>query len=104
MVENIKGIFEISGFGKETSYEKGCQEMLQRGFEWLEQHKKADLKGYSYKHIYGIFEADSEDAKELSDVITKDMDCTGAMHQAVMQHLFYIEREGLDKWKEEISS
>lgn len=103
MVENIKGIYEISGFGKETSYEADCQEMLQRGFEWLETNKKADLKGHSYEGIYGIFKPDSDDAKELSKVITKDMDCTGAMHQAVMQHLFYIWKNGIEKWKEEVS-
>ena len=103
MIENIKGIYEISGFGKETSYELGCQEMLQRGFEWLEINKKANLKGHSYKNIYGIFEPDSDDAKELSEVITKDMDCTGAMHQAVMGHLFFIWKNGLEEWKKELN-
>ena len=104
-MDNIKNIFNISGFGGfEHPYEQVCQEMLQRGFEWLETHKKAELKGHSYQNIYGIFEPDSDDAKELSNIITKDLDCTGAQHQAVMGHLFFIWKNGIEKWKKEVSS
>ena len=102
-MENIKGIYEISGFGKNTSYEKGCQNMLQIGFEWLCKHAKAKLKGHTYNGIYGIFESDSKDAKELSKIITKaEPGCTGAMHQSVMGHLFYIATDGIEKWKKEV--
>ena len=102
---NIKNIYEISGFGKKTSYENGCQKMLQAGFEWIEKNKKkkTKLKTHSYKNIYGILEPDSKEAKELSDVIVKaEPECTGAMHQAVMQHLFFIAEEGIEKWKKEV--
>jgi len=99
-IEDIRGIVDISGFG--GGYEATCQSMLQKGFEWLETHKKAKLKGHTYDHIYGIFEPDSKDAEELSSVVTKGFDCTGAMHQAVMSHLFYIWQNGLDKWKKEV--
>ena len=102
-IENIKGISDISGFGKNTSYEKSCQNMLQAGFEWLENNKKGKLKGHSYKGIYGIFEPDSKKAKELSEVIVKEEpECSGAMHQAVMGHLFFIAGNGIEKWKEEV--
>ncbi len=104
-MENIKNIYEISGLGKNTSYEKGCQKMLQAGFEWIEKNKKkkTKLKGHSYKNIYGIFEPDSKEAKELSGVIVKaEPACTGAMHQAVIKHLFFIDKEGLEKWKKEV--
>lgn len=40
-IEDIRGIADISGFGKNTSYEKACQKMLQTGWEWLNKHKKA---------------------------------------------------------------
>ena len=100
-IEDIRKISDISGMG--GGYEATCQEMLQKGFEWLETNKKAKLKGHTYHNIYGIFEPDSKDAKELSDVITKDTDCTGAMHQAVMSHLFYIWKNGLENWKKEIT-
>ncbi len=103
-MKSIIGITDISGFGKDTSYEKCCQKMLQVGYEWLENNKDKlkRLKGHTYKNVYGIFEPDSKEAKELSKVIVKGVDCTGAMHQAVMGHLFYISRNGLDKWKEEV--
>lgn len=99
--KDIKNMVDISGMG--NGYEATCQTMLQRGYEWLcRRQDNNKLKGHSYKGIYGIFEPDSESAKELSDVITKDTDCTGAMHQAVMQHLFYISEHGVMKWKIDI--
>lgn len=104
-IEDIKGIYEISGFGKNTGYEKSCQKMLQVGFEWIENNKKKrkKLEGHSYKGIYGIFEPDSKEAKELSRVICKEEpECSGAMHQAVMSHLFFIAKSGIEKWKEEV--
>ena len=98
---DIKNMIDISGMG--SVYEVTCQKMLQRGFEWLSKNKdNSDLKGHSYKGVYGIFEADSKSAKELSDIITKDTDCTGAMHQVVMSHLFYIAENGVDKWALEV--
>ena len=103
--QNIKGIFEISGFGKYTNYEKHCQKMLQVGFEWIEKNKdkKGKLKAHTIKGIYGIFEPDSKEAKQLSKEIVKACpDCSGAMHQAVMRHLFFISANGIDKWKEEV--
>jgi hypothetical protein len=104
-MNNIKGIVEISGFGKETEYEKACQQMLQQGWEWLQKHPKAKLKAHTYEGIYGFFECDSKDAKALSEAVTKNIDggCTGAMHQAVMQHLFYIYYHGIEKWKKKVT-
>ena len=106
MIENITGIYEISGFGKDTDYEKACQNMLQAGFEWLENNKDKlkKLKGYTYEGVYGIFGTDSKEAKELSEaVVGAHEGCTGAMHHAVMGHLFYIAKNGVEKWKEEIT-
>ncbi len=104
-IENIKGISDISGFGKNTLYEKACQDMLQAGFEWLEKNraKKFNLKGHTYKGVYGIFEPDSKEVKELSEVICKThFGITGAQHHAVMGHLFFIAKNGIKKWKSEI--
>ena len=99
-MENIKGIVSISGFGGD--YEATCQKMLQRGYEWLQNHPNAKLKAHTYSGIYGILECDNKETEKLSDYITRDTDCTGAMHQAVMQHLLYIYHNGLDKWKSEV--
>ena len=104
-IQNIKGIYEISGFGKNTSYEKHCQKMLQAGFEWIENNKdkKGKLKGHTLKGIYGIFEPDSKEAKQLSKEIVKACpDCSVAMQQAVMGQLFFISTNGIDKWKKEV--
>lgn len=105
MAENIKKITEISGFGKDTDYEEACQTMLQAGYEWLVQHgKEADLKANTIKNAYGILIPKSEDAKALSEAIAKVVpDCSGAMHQAVMGHLFAINRVGLTAWKKEVT-
>ena len=98
---DIKNISNISGMDKE--YEDVCQKMLQAGFDWLEENKKAKLEGHTYKGIYGIFEPDSDDAKKLSEVVGNSVsDCTGAMHQAVMGHLFFIAGNGIEKWKSEV--
>ena len=98
-------IYNISGFGGfNNPYEVQCQNMLQAGVDWLEEHPKAKLKGHTYKGIYGILEPDSKDAKELSKVICDACKegATGAMHQVVMGHLFFIAKNGVDKWKEEV--
>jgi len=77
--------------------------MLQAGYEWLLKHPKAKLKAKTYEGIYGIFDTTSKDAKELEKVVTGACDdCTGAMFQAVMSHLFYIHFNGIEKWKSEL--
>ena len=94
---------EISGFG--GGYEKCCQDMLEAGCKWLAAHPAATLEGRTLKNIYGIFEADSQDAKDLEEVILSaaDGEATGAMHQAVMSRLFWIAKNGWDKYVEELS-
>lgn len=111
MAEDIKGLYDISGMG--GGYEEACQKMLQAGYDWLvDRREKARMeKGTSlnlqtsgFKGVYGIIEPESEDAKELSKAVTDAVDdCTGAMHQAVMGHLFYINKHGIEAWKKEVS-
>lgn len=100
---DIKGIADISGFGKDTPYEDACQKMLQAGYDWLVDNGKADLKAKTLKGVYGVLEPNSPDAEALSKAVTGAVpDCTGAMHQAVMGHLFFINKNGVDKWKSEL--
>jgi len=97
---NVKWIKDISGFGKETDYEKACQKMLQAGYDWLCENKKPNLKAHTYENVYGILEPDSKDAKNLSNSILNSVpDCSGAMHQAVMSILFFISKAGVDEWE-----
>lgn len=89
---------EISGFG--GGYEATCQQMLHQGVTWLmENVERRDLKARGFKDVYGILEANSDDAKALEDAIMKDHDdVTGAMHQTVMQRCFYIAANGWDDY------
>lgn len=92
---------EISGFGGE--YERMCQDMLDAGVNWLDAHPQRDLTGRTAENIFGIFQPDSDDAKALSEVVVAAArDCTGAMHQAVMQRLFYIAVHGWVAYCDEI--
>lgn len=94
---------EISGFG--GGYEKCCQDMLEAGVLWLNDHPNADLKGHAFKDVTGIFESTSDDAKALENAVmdaVKGEGATGAMHQVVMERLFWIAGHGWDKYCEEL--
>ncbi|MDD3492299.1 MAG: hypothetical protein PHU95_02270 [Candidatus Thermoplasmatota archaeon] len=95
---DIRGMVDISGMG--GSYEETCQRMLQQGWEWLNEHKGAELKAHAFKGVYGLIVLDTEETKALSEAVTKGSDATGAMHQAVMSHLLYISKHGLKEWEE----
>ena len=85
---------EISGFG--GGYESCCQDMLEAGVNWLQEHTGADLRAHGYKNVYGVFVPDSDDAKALEKVVidASGGEATGAMHHAVMSRLFWIQKNG----------
>lgn len=92
---------EISGFGGD--YESACQDMLETGMGWLNANRAPDLTGHGFKDVYGIFVPDSDDAKALSKVVGEAAEGgTGAMHQAVMQRLFWIAKNGWEAYCEEM--
>jgi hypothetical protein len=94
---------EISGFG--GGYEDCCQRMLEAGVKWLDEHAKPNLQAHGLKNVYGIFVTDSDDAKALEEAVmaaVKGEGATGAMHHAVMSRLFYIAKNGWDKYCEEV--
>lgn len=49
---------------------------------------------------------DNQDAKDLSDAVVKGSggDCTGAMHQAVISHIFFIRKNGVEKYLQELNA
>lgn len=101
MFRHTEDMGEISGFGGD--YEQACQNMLEAGCKWLEEKKSVNLKGHIYDNVFGLFKADSDDAKAMeSAVIAACGDCSGAMHHAVMSRLFYIARNGWDKYCQEV--
>lgn len=79
---------EISGFG--GGYERTCRAMVSAGCKWWGEHPGADPQFSGFKNVYGIVREDNEDAKALSKAVTNaaDGDCTGAMHQAAISHVF----------------
>ena len=91
---------EISGFG--GSYEEGCQKMLEAGVKWLAEHD-ADIQVLENPSIYGIIKEGTSDTEELSKAaVAATDDCTGAMHHAVMSRLAYIDKNGWQKYCEEL--
>jgi len=81
---------EISGFG--GNYEKMCQDMLAAGVKWL--HRRAQKT--AFPNIYN--------EKYLSKVIVDASkgECTGAMHDNIMQKLVFIARFGWAKYCDEM--
>ncbi len=93
---------EISGFG--GGYEDTCRSMLNAGLEWFDEHPEADPQFHGFKNVFGIVIEDNEDAKALSKAVTDvTNDCTGAMHQAVISHIFAIRKIGWDAYVTKMS-
>lgn len=93
---------EISGMGGD--YEDACRKMVYGGLAYLEEKPDADLKATTYRNVYGLLTADSDDAKALEKAILAEVpDCSGAMHHAAMQHCFFIAKNGWSKYTEEMS-
>jgi hypothetical protein len=93
---------EISGFG--GGYEECCQDMLEAGVRWLQEHPQPKLEGQTLKNVYGIFDATSDDAKALEAAVLEGAkgEATGAMHHAVMSRLFWIAKHGWDEYCAEL--
>jgi hypothetical protein len=93
---------EISGFG--GGYEATCQQMLHQGVSWLQDNiERRDLKASGLVNVFGILNAESDDAKALEAAVMEGhSDVTGAMHQTVMQRCFFIAKNGWDKYCQEL--
>ena len=89
---------EISGFG--GGYESTCRKMVVAGLEHLHAHSNAAPRFSGNPQIYGIISEDNDDATELTKAVVDaaDGDCTGAMHQAAISHILWIQRNGWDRY------
>ena len=102
MYEFTEKMGEISGFG--GGYESTCRQMLKNGLGFWDANPKLDPKYKGFKNVYGICIDDNEDAKKLDDAVMDGIeDATGAMHQAVVSTIFFIHKNGWDKYVEEMS-
>jgi len=89
---------DISGFG--GAYENACQRMLTIGLEWIKD-KPIDIwkEVWGYKNIFGMMHT-PEEFRDLEEKWIKEVAPSGAMHQAVLSHLYYIHKFGYDAWLE----
>ena len=96
--------WDISGMG--GGYENQCQVMLWRGVEHLNTVKPSTemwKKATQYENIGGVMITEGEELKALeAAIIHKGDDVTGGMHQAVMNHLCFIQKNGFEQWFEEL--
>lgn len=94
---------EISGFG--GGYEATCRAMVVAGLNfWDAMPPDFDPKFHGFEGIYGIITEDNADAKALSNAVVAGSggDCTGAMHQATIGHVFAVRRLGWDAYRAEM--
>lgn len=101
----VRRTVDISGFG--GGYEDVCQRMLARGVAYLAEVKPPvemwDRGLKQSPNIIGIAIAESDGVKALEDaMMAGEDDVTGAMHQAVLNHLAYIHKHGEDGWLAEL--
>src|SRR5215207_467676 len=98
---------DISGFS--GVYEDTCQAMLTAGLKFLSDHPGFDWAGYSFiKNVVGLMLSDNADAKALDAAMlasptVKEFGATGAMRQAVVQHLHYISHHSYSEWLVELT-
>ena len=88
---------EISGFG--GGYEAACRRMVLAGLAWCDEHPQANPLFHGYRGIMGIISEDNEDAKLLTAaLLAAEPDCSGAMHQAAVQHTLFIRKHGWEAY------
>ena len=91
----LPGMGEISGLGGE--YEQACRDMMISGLRWWDQHPLANPIYSKMEGVYGIIHEENDDAKQLTKAaVSACGDCTGAMHQAVIEHIMVIRANGWD--------
>ncbi len=90
---------EISGFG--GGYEQCCRDMVVAGLRFLDSKAATDPKFTEYTNIYGIIEAQNDDAKamEAAMLAAPGADgCTGAMMHASVGHVLNVRKMGWDDY------
>lgn len=106
---------EISGFG--GPYEASCRSMLIATLDhWDNQPESFEPKYHGYENIYGVMLDDNEDAKKLDKAMMDAEilygngerervgdEASGAMHQAVVSHAFFVRGNGWEAYVKEMS-
>lgn len=100
-IKNDESFETIDISGMSGSYEWGCQIMLREGIKFLKEHPDFHFDYQQYRGIYGVATTNTPWGKMLDKAITdvvKEYGSTGAMHQAVINHLMDIHKEGYEGW------
>lgn len=75
--------------------------MLTAGLKFLADKSAFEWKYTQFEGVIGIAFAESDDTRLLDDVLNKatgEYGMTGAMHQAVINHLRYISKHSYAGW------
>lgn len=93
---------EISGFGGE--YEECCQDMLEAGMKWIEEHTPDNIVVKENPNIFGICFPEGEASEALSKAVidAANGEATGAMHHTIMSRLAWISKNGWDAYCTEL--
>lgn len=94
---------EISGFG--GGYEAICRQMVEAGVKWLDENGNPEISFKESEQIFGLSIPSNEAMETLEKVMTDagGEGLTGAMIHACTRHIFYIRKNGWDKYVEEMS-
>lgn len=93
--------WDLSGMG--GGYENACQQMLWDAVRFLFKNKTSDIMLKQSPQVYGLMFVEGKDGKAFEEAMMENVkDCTGAMHQCVSNHAFYIGKNGYDKWYSEL--
>ncbi len=89
---------DISGMS--GGYEATCQRMLYAGMKFLDEHPDFHFDYKQSANIVGVATTNTPWCKMLDKVLADaaEHDCTGAMHQFVVNHLAYIYKHGKKEW------
>lgn len=88
---------DISGMG--GGYENECQKMVWAGIEFLNK-EPGEIFFKQNNNVHGVIDTshDNRTQRLESYIVNASDDCTGAMVHSCMQHLWFISKNGLDKW------
>lgn len=88
---------DISGMG--GGYENECQKMVWAGVEFLKK-EPGEIKFKQNANVHGLIDTSEDDrtARLETHIAEASGDCTGGMVHSVMQHLWFISKNGVEKW------
>lgn len=99
-IKNEEPFETVDISGMSGGYEATCQKMLRAGIKFLSEHKDFHFDYETYKGVYGVCSITTPWGKDLDKVLDEaaNNDCTGAMHQCVIGHLYQIHKHSIEWW------